>query len=127
MIGSLVEENRRKNHRRCIRVHPIGKDAELVPRFLKRIGPTNFSVSTIWPGSYESPLIPFSHPIQVTEPIVKSPDSVYRFLKTINSLDQASTLRFSRLFQGFAGIPWTSNGPPEFLRRAGAVDHETVK
>ncbi|CAN1786404.1 hypothetical protein LINPERHAP1_LOCUS17229 [Linum perenne] len=105
MIGSLVEENRRKNHRRCIRVHPIGKDAELVPRFLKRIGPTNFSVSTIWPGSYESPLIPFSHPIQVTEPIVKSPDSVY----------------------SFAGIPWTSNGPPEFLRRAGAVDHETVK
>ncbi|CAN1164586.1 hypothetical protein LINPERHAP2_LOCUS25650, partial [Linum perenne] len=45
-----------------------------------RFGPTNFSVSTIWPGSYESSLTPYFHPIQATEPISKSTDSIYRWV-----------------------------------------------
>ncbi|CAN1324872.1 hypothetical protein LINPERPRIM_LOCUS33269, partial [Linum perenne] len=69
----------------------VGEDGQIAvwsPK-LYRIGPTNFSVSTIWPGSYESSLTPYFHPIQATEPISKSTDSIY----------------------SFAGISWTSNGP----------------
>ncbi|CAN1786190.1 hypothetical protein LINPERHAP1_LOCUS17149, partial [Linum perenne] len=44
-----------------------------------RFGPTNFSVSTNWPGSYESSLTPYFHPIQATKPISKSTDSIYRW------------------------------------------------
>ncbi|CAN1190815.1 hypothetical protein LINPERPRIM_LOCUS39916, partial [Linum perenne] len=32
-----------------------------------------------WPGSYGSPLNPHFRPIQVTERIFRSPDSVYSF------------------------------------------------
>ncbi|CAN1340642.1 hypothetical protein LINPERPRIM_LOCUS38912, partial [Linum perenne] len=42
----------------------------------------------------------YFHPIQATEPISKSTDSIYRWIG----------------LRGFAGISWTSNGPPEFLK-----------
>ncbi|CAN1181427.1 hypothetical protein LINPERPRIM_LOCUS6248, partial [Linum perenne] len=75
--GSFVREiGEAKLHRSF-----IGVSCKLEKMMAKlRFGHPNSIVSTIWPGSYESSLTPYFHPIQATKPISKSTDSIYRWV-----------------------------------------------
>ncbi|CAN1159518.1 hypothetical protein LINPERHAP2_LOCUS22759 [Linum perenne] len=69
-----------------------------------QFGHSNSVVSTIWPRSYESPLTPFSIRFKLQN---RFPSQPTRFIVLQEFPEQATDHR-------------------SFLRRVGAVDHETV-